>query len=82
VNEAIELTRQTRAKIDPKVLKTARDSIEKAMLNHIAESPSVEEQGVEPVDMKKNLSIIMKYLEIRPEHKAVQSEVRSFLTQH
>lgn len=41
----------------------------------------MEQRGAEPVDQKKNLLIIMKFLQLNPHNKSVQTQVRTLLAE-
>lgn len=44
-------------------------------------SDTFDQGGVEPVDQKKNLLIIMKFLQLNPHNKSVQTQVRTLLAE-
>lgn len=66
--------------IDPALLKTARDAIAKALI-HLKEQESDPQSNMVPVDTKKNLSIIAKYLEIHPGSEETRREIKVFLSE-
>lgn len=81
VDEALAAVRETRNTIDPDLLHRVREAIGAAAetAQDVKRRPMQAERV--PVDQKKNLTIIMKYLELNPGNKAVQREVNSFLSQ-
>lgn len=82
VNEALEAVRETRESLDPALLEKARDAIGTAIESYQSDRYRSIQADKVPVDQKKNLSIVMKYLELNPDNKALHKEIQSFLTQH
>lgn len=82
VNEALTTARETRSAIDPELLERVREAIGNAAETSQSEKVRAMQAERVPVDQKKNLTIVMKYLELNPHNKALQREIRSYLTQH
>ena len=82
IKEALGTVRQTRESIDPELLERVRAAIGKAAEAHQDEKYKAIQAERVPVDMKKNLNIIMKYMELVPENKALEQELKAFLTRH
>ncbi len=80
VNEALSTARMARETIDPELLERARKAIGAAA--ETAQSDKYRPMQAErvPVDQKKNLTIVMKYLELCPDNKALHQEIRAFLS--
>ncbi len=74
--EAILNMRAAREAIDPELLAHARKIIEETA---VADVDVADDQGKVPVDRKKNLSIIMKFMALQPENTALHKEVDRFL---
>ena len=82
ISEALTTVRETRETIDPGLLEQVRQAIGNAAETTQKERYTTIKAERVPVDHKKNLTIVMKYLELRPENKALQQEIRTFLGQH
>lgn len=82
IDEAMSTAREARQAIDPELLENVRNAIGAAVESYESERYKVIHSERVPVDMKKNLSVVMKYMELCPDHTAVQQEIRSFLTAH
>ena len=80
VNEALAATRDARETLDPGLLESARKAISQAMRNCQEKTTDAVPANHVPVDKKKNLTIVMKYLALCPDNKRLHQEVRSFLT--
>lgn len=81
VSEALSMVRETRESLDPALLEQARDAIGAAMDNYQKSTFRPMQAERVPVDQKKNLTIIMKYLELNPHNKVLQREIRAFLSE-
>lgn len=82
VSEALTMVRETRDSIDPALLERVRDAIGGAVETYQSDKYRSMQAERVPVDQKKNLNIVMKYLEMNPGNKALHREINSFLTQH
>ena len=94
-SDVLESMRQVRQQIDPEILQRAKQLVSdmgpakgrqafEDMLEKIPESKQDGEQGNDahvPVDRKKNLTIVMKFLEKNPENQAVMNEIKILLTE-
>ncbi len=82
--EALEALRTARAAIDPETLAIARAAIEAQQEPEApdeTQSPESAEAapGFVPVDRRKNLSIIMKYLEMKKDNKSLLQAIRDLM---
>lgn len=82
VQEALCTVRETREIIDPALLDRVREAIGGALERQQNRNIRPMQLDRVPVDQKKNLSIVLKFLELQPDNKALQQEIRSFLTHH
>ena len=81
IGEALATVRETRALIDPALLERVREAIGVAAEH--CENRQYKSMQLEriPVDQKRNLSIALKFMEMQPENKALQHEIRTFIAQ-
>lgn len=82
IDEALSNAKDARENIDPELLKSVRDAIGGAAETYQSDKYRAMHQDRVPVDVKKNLTIVMKYLELKPDNQALHQEIRSYLTQH
>ena len=82
MEEALDTVRETREMIDPALLKTVREAIGAAAEQHENREYKSMQLDRVPVDQKKNLSVVLRFLEMKPDNIALQQEIRSFLTQN
>ncbi len=82
VQEALSTVREARETIDPALLETVRQAIGVAAESHQNDKYRTMQVDKVPVDQKKNLTTVMKYLELNPENKALHHEIETFLTRH
>lgn len=82
VKDALEAVRETREAMGPDLLEKARSAIGSAVEVYQSEKYKTMHVDKVPVDQKKNLTIVMKYLEMNPDNKALHRELQSFLTRH
>ena len=66
--------------IDPELIETARDALAEAIARLQENTPSSANNMV-PVDNKKNLSIIAKYLESQTGNKEIKSKIKEMLSE-
>lgn len=71
--------RKARRNVDPATLEHARELIA-AQAGMDLSCPEKNDCGREPVDRRKNLSIIMKFLELKPD-RALHMQVRTLLNE-
>lgn len=85
VKEAMGAMREARAEIAPELLDNVRDAIATALEREQAQKEVTSETKMRlehvPVDKKKNLMTVMKFLEMQPDNKALHRELTSFLSQ-
>ncbi len=82
MEDALATVRQTREALDPGLLERVREAIGAAVENYQSDRYRSMHADKVPVDQKKNLTIVMKYMEMNPDNKALQQELRTFLTRH
>lgn len=88
VSKALLAAKEARESLDPALLERAKQAIEGSLrVPEESYSPVAEKQQSsfsgnnvrEPVDQKKNLAIVLKYLEMKPGNKALRQEIQAFL---
>lgn len=80
VGEAMNSMRAARNAIEPALLDEARNAIVDAMEKAIAKDEELAvRSNTYKVDRKKNLDIVMQYIQLRPDHAGVKQELRSFI---
>ncbi len=88
ISEALDMVAQTRRRIDPDLLRKARQSIAVAAENsqkHESPKPSpsrtenIARQDYIPIDRNKNMGTILKFLEMNPGNASLQKEISRFL---
>ena len=85
IDDALKTVRETRQAIGPELLGQARESIGNALeqKEKTAFRPVRPMQAERvPVDQKKNLTTVMKLLELKPDNKALHREILTFLAQN
>lgn len=81
VQDAMGAMREARAGIAPELIEDVRNAIATALEKEQQRSETKMQLEHVPVDKKKNLSIVMKFLEMQPDNKALHKELNSFLSQ-
>lgn len=84
VRDALDTAREARAAIDPALLERARAAIAAAggpVREGRSDSAPPGVVGKVPVDRRKILTIVMKFLALRPDNPRLREEVRSFLAE-
>ena len=87
VQEAIVSMRLARRKISPTLLEEAKRSISKAFERIVengqkaAQKEERDTNGKVPIDKKKNLNIILKYIELCPENQALRNVLKDHIGQ-
>ncbi len=79
VSDALKAARQARDNIDPALLAAARAAIARAIDGQDERTQTAIRAERVPVDRRKNLTMIMKYLELKPGNDAVHKELAVFL---
>ena len=77
--EALLTMRETKKALGPELMAKAREG-----LCAFAENRHADKQGdgkAVPVDMKKNLTMVMKYLEMQQGNKPLYRQIQSLLTE-
>ncbi|PJB71041.1 MAG: hypothetical protein CO093_06285 [Alphaproteobacteria bacterium CG_4_9_14_3_um_filter_47_13] len=69
VTQALSTARKARETLDPALLEKARDAIGTALESYQNDKDRSLQADSIPVDQKKNLTIIMRYLELHPDNK-------------
>jgi hypothetical protein len=78
--QALLNLRKARRNVDPDLLERLRGLIENQAKRHAPPDPKEDDAGKVAVDRRKNLSIIMKFLELQPD-RAVRLQVRTLLNE-
>jgi hypothetical protein len=78
--EALLNMRKARDNIDPDLLTHIRGVIETQAAKAATPAPKADEAGKIGIDRRKNLSIIMKFLELQPD-RALRLQVRTLLNE-
>lgn len=80
----MEQLRETRAQIDPELLKHVREAIYASPLTDTSlldEPVSSDMPDKVPVDRAHILAVAVKYLELCPDNAALQKEIKSYLAE-
>lgn len=78
--EALLNLRAARASIGPELLDSARAAIADSMQKADEPAPAENRPGMVMVDRQKNLSVIMRYLEIKRDNQALLGKVKGLMT--
>lgn len=81
VEDALATVRTTRETIDPALLQSVREAIGQAADGQGKTSEKPVQADRVPVDRKKNLQIIKKFLELKPENRKLHREIMALLAQ-
>ena len=73
--------RDARAEIAPELIEDVRNAIANAIEQEQQRRETKMQLERIPVDKKKNLSIVMKFLEMQPDNKALHRELNAYLSQ-
>lgn len=79
--EALMNMRAARRAIDPDLLQTAREALAQFIENSQQAQRPAPESRSEPIDMKKNLSTVMQYLEIKQGDKHLRNRIQTLLSE-
>lgn len=81
MQDAMGAMRDARAEIAPELIEDVRNAIANAIEQEQQRSETKMQLERIPVDKKKNLSIVMKFLEMQPDNKALHRELNAYLSQ-
>lgn len=81
MQDAMGAMRDARAGIAPELIEDVRNAIANALEQEQQRSETKMQLERIPVDKKKNLTIVMKFLELQPDNKALHRELNAYLSQ-
>lgn len=88
IKKAMHTLRLTREKIDPDVLRRARDAVIEASGGLLGQKPEdakrdrlLAAEGKVAIDRRKNMSTVIAFLKDNPDNKAVMRELQTLLSE-
>ena len=80
--EAMLNLKKVRREIDPDLLESAQQAIAEAWFSRRDAAQDKAGSHMEPVDKKRNLSVIQKFVEMNSDNAAMQKQIKSLLAEY
>lgn len=80
--EAMLNLKKARREIDPDLLESAQQAIAEAWFSRQNKEQAAHNSHMEPVDRKRNLSVIQKFVEMNRDNSGLQKQIKSILAEY
>ena len=80
--QAFEAMREARESIDPALLEKAREAVGEAMHNARQQQNRPDSRGEVPVNRRKNMRVLTKFLEMHADNPALLSKFEKLISDH